>query len=166
MATDAYTRILTSIWSDNAFTALSRDAQWLYLAILTAPDRSLCGVADWRPKRIKARAATNTAEALEIIAEELEAAHFLVIDRDTEEALVRSWVRNDTVMKMPNMATAMVKAFQQVVSPRLRAVIVHELRRLHREHPELKGWNEAALDLLNRDALDVREDRPRLAIAG
>lgn len=165
MSSEAYTRILTSIWSDNAFTALSRDAQWLYLAILTAPDRTLCGVADWRVNRIKARAATNTAEALEIIAEELEEAHFLVIDRDTEEALVRSFVRKDTVMKMPNMATAMVRAFQQVASPRLRAVIVHELRRLHREHPELKGWNEAALELLGREALDVRE-RPPLALAG
>jgi hypothetical protein len=166
MSSEAYTRILTSIWSDNAFTALSRDAQWLYLAILTAPDRSLCGVADWRVNRLKARSATTTAADLEIIAEELEATYFLVIDRDTEEALVRSFVRKDTVMKMPNMATAMVKAFQQVVSPRLRAVIVHELRRLHREHPELKGWNEAALDLLNREALDVRDEHPRLAIAG
>lgn len=163
---DAYTRVLTSIWSDNEFTALSADAQWLYLAILTAPDRSLCGVADWRVNRLKKRAVGRTAEALEIIAEELEAAYFLVIDRDTEEALVRSFVRKDTVMKMPNMATAMVKAFQQVVSPRLRAVIVHELRRLHREQPALKGWNDAALELLNREALDVREERPRLAIAG
>jgi hypothetical protein len=166
MSSEAYTRILTSLWSDNDFAALSADAQWLYFVILTAPDRSLCGVADWRVNRLKKRAVGRTAEALEIIADELEAAHFLVIDRDTEEALVRSFVRKDTVMKMPNMATAMVKAFQKVASPRLRAVIVHELQRLHREHPELKGWNEGSLELLGREALDVRGGRPPLYLAG
>lgn len=156
--TDQHTRILTSIWSDDDFTALSFQAQWLYFAITSAPDRSLCGVADWRVNRIKARAQGLSPEVLGILADELTAAHFLVIDEDTEEVLVRSFVRTDTLMKMPNMATAMVKAFQQVVSPRLRAVIVHELQRLHREEPTLKGWNDAALALLNRPSLDVKDE--------
>lgn len=166
MADDAYTRILTSLWSDDDFTALSWQAQWLYVAVLTGPGRTLCGVADWRPKRLKARAVGLTEDGLDAVAEELEEAYFLVIDRDTEEVLVRSYVRNDSLMKMPNMATAMVKAFHTVTSKTLRAVIVHELQRRHREEPDLKGWNEAVMDLLNRPSLDVRAGVTRLAVAG
>ncbi len=165
MSDDAYTRILQSIWSDDDFTALSWQAQWLYIAVLTGPGRTLCGVADWRPKRLKARAVGLTEDGLEAVADELEAEHFLVIDRDTEEVLVRSYVRNDSLMKMPNMATAMVKAFHTVTSKRLRAVIVHELLRRHREEPDLKGWNEAVMAIMDRPSLDVRSES-RLAVAG
>jgi hypothetical protein len=162
--TERHTRIFESLWTDDDFTALSWQAQWLWQMVMTAPGRSLCGVLDWRPKRLAARAANMTADMIEAVAPELEETHFLVIDRDTEEALIRSVVRRDGAMKVPNMAVATVRSMMEVYSPRLRAVVVHELQRLHREEPDLQSWKHPEVwAALNRPALDVRTESAPLA---
>jgi hypothetical protein len=70
----------------------------------------------------------------------LEAANYLVIDRDTSELLVRSFIRHDELLKQPNMATAMGKAFYLIESLTVRSAVLHELRRLYAEEPEASGW--------------------------
>jgi hypothetical protein len=162
---ERHTRIFESLWTDDDFTSLSWQAQWLWQLAMTAPGRTLCGAFDWRPKRLAARAVGMTADMIEAVAPELEAAHFLVIDRDTEEALVRSVVRRDGAMRSPNMAVAVVRAMAEVASPRLRAVLTHELQRMHREEPDLQAWGKPEVwAALNRPALDVRTETAPLAI--
>jgi hypothetical protein len=147
--------IRLDMWGDDDWRRLSVPAQHLYMLLLTSPTLSFCGVADWRPTRI-ARLAGNWAVTDVLKAsDELRAGLFLVVDDETEEVLIRSFVRHDGVMKMPNMATAMATSHAAIASPLLRGVVVHELRRLHEKEPELAGWkSKRALAVLDRDAIN------------
>ena len=86
-------------------------------------------------------------------AEELARNLYIVVDEETEEVLIRSFVRHDGLMKQPNMAVAMVKAARSIASRNIRAVLVHELLRLREDHPDLKGW-AAAEELLSGRSTD------------
>lgn len=147
--------IKLAIWSGPDFRALTVPAQHLYMVLLTSPSLSYCGVADWRPKRLAALANGWTSEHVEAAAAELAKALFIVIDSDTEEVLIRSFVRNDGLMDRTRMATAMAKAHDQVTSLSLRGVVVHELQRLREDQPKLAGWDsERAVELLATASVD------------
>lgn len=155
MARD-HARIRLDIWADDDFGSLTSSAQWLYLHLLSSPTLTFAGVADWRPARIAGRTAELTAADVEFFAAELERDHYVLIDRRTEEALIRSWVKHDGLMRSPNMAKALVKAYGTTASQTLRAVIVGQLVKLHGERPTLKGWGNVET-LLGRDALTPAE---------
>lgn len=147
--------IKLDIWADDDFRALPRDAQHLYFVLLTSSTLSYCGVGDWRPKRLAALAAGWTAGDVESAARVLAGRRYIVVDEDTEEVLIRSFVRNDGLMSRELMATAMAKAWSSVSSAVLRGVIVHELIRLHEEFPKLGGWqSDRAVDLLGKASVD------------
>lgn len=135
-----YARVRLSIWADSDFRHLSDPAQALYFRLITSPTMNLAGVADWRPKRIAALTSGMTAKAVEGAARELTAGGYIVIDEDTEEVLVRSFIRHDGLIKTPNIAAAMCKDYAGTASETIRGVIVHELHRLHDDEPEMKGW--------------------------
>lgn len=137
-------RIKTSVWRDQDWRDLSANAQWLYLAIVTQEGLSRCGVLDWRPGRIAALGKGMTAAKVERAARELEAARFLLVDRQTEEALARSFVRHDGVLDRVNMGKAVGRALAKVYSQPLRTAILAELARAYVENPGLAGWNGIA----------------------
>ena len=58
---------------------------------------------------------------------ELEAARFIVCDRETQEVLVRSYVRNDLGWRSSKTMKAVKAAVGRILSPRLRGVISAEL---------------------------------------
>lgn len=147
------------IWTDDDWRALSMRAQWLYLLLLTHGSLTYAGVADWREGRLAALAVGVTRADVEAAGAELEERHFIVTDAETEEVLIRSFLRHDGVMVRPNVAVAMAKSFAAVGSDRLRAVIVHELKRLRDEHPEWPAWEKpTVMQLLSRRSLDVRAE--------
>src|SRR5690606_35065311 len=55
---------------------------------------------------------------------------FIVVDYDTEELLIRSFIRNDGVWKQPKVLAIALEEAEQVASPRLRRAIAVELKRL------------------------------------
>lgn len=89
--------IKLAIWSDDDWRDLSPLARYLYLTLLTSPTLNHCGVADWRPARIASLNGMTAAE-VEDTGAELVDALYLVIDEDSEEVLIRSFIRNDHVM--------------------------------------------------------------------
>ena len=132
----------TSIWGDE-FRALPMAAQHLYIAMWTSAGLSYAGVADWRPARIaKVSADLTPAKVIEagLI---LHHGLYIVVDEETEEVLIRTFIRNDGLMDQPNVAAAMVSDYAKVASPAIRGVVVHELQRLFEEAPDLKGWRDA-----------------------
>ena len=146
--------IKLSIWQDDDWRDLSPLARYLYFTLLTSATLSHCGVADWRPARI---AALNgmTADEVEHFGAELIEALYLVIDEGSEEVLIRSFIRNDGLMKQPKMAVAMASAHGSVASQGIRGVIVHELTRLREDYPNLSGWgSEKASELLRLRSVD------------
>lgn len=139
-----HARIYVDIWSDDDWRALPSLGQWLYFQLYSSPSLSLCGVADWRPARIAGMSADLTADDVEYAAGWLEEGEFVIIDRNTEEALIRSWVKHDGLMRSPNMVKAFVKAHASVGSQVLRGVVVSQLATLREKQPDLAGWKHAA----------------------
>lgn len=157
MAND-YARVMRSIWADDDFRDLAYPSQWLYFHLLTSPALNYAGVTDWRPARIAALTRDLTPDGIEAASVELEGNAYTVVDRDSEEVLIRSFIRHDGLMGSPNMAAAMAKAHAAIASKALRGVIVHELKRLHDDEPDLRGWGRPEVKLiLRRVALDPRE---------
>ena len=139
-----FAHVKVSIWADDDYRALSMPAQWLYHYYMTSPDLNLAGRGDWRPKRIAPLSTATTVDLIEAAAQELEDNRFMFFDEDTEEALVRSFVRNDGLLKQPKMGVAVNKALGAIASPKLRHILLEELLRLRADQPELKGWDALA----------------------
>ena len=148
-----YARVKLAIWADPDFRKLTDAGQALYFRLLSSPTMSLCGVADWRPRRLAALTADVNEGHVRTAAQELIDAGYVVVDEETEEVLVRSFVRHDGLIKTPNIASAMVKDYAGTASEILRGVIVHELHRLHLDNPEMKGWATAS-QLLSHAQID------------
>ncbi len=126
-------RIFTSIWKDSAFRALDPDAQRMYLFLLSQADLSYCGVISLREKRW-ARASEglttdDVTAALKALSEGF-VEPFLVVDEDTEEVLIRSFIRNDGLWKQPNLIKAAREAAGLVESPAILAALVEDLHRI------------------------------------
>lgn len=151
-----HARVKLSIWEDDEFRALSPAAQHLYFVLLTSMKLDYCGVTDWRPGRIAKLAGGWSTEAVEIAAQELADQLYLIIDTGSEEVLIRSFIRNDELLDSPNMAVAVRKAHGAIASGALRAIVVHELNRLRKDKPDLKGWPNVS-ELLDRPSLNPSE---------
>ena len=156
------------IWGDQDWRNLSLGAQWLYEYLLTSPKLLYVGVADWRPGRIARMASGVTAGDVERFGEELAAARFVVIDVESDEIQLRSFLRHDGILQNPNMWKSIGLDFTAVSSPKLMASIALEVRRLRNENPEgfktakgAKGQlvNPWATDYL-RTLLDTPYDTP------
>lgn len=149
-----FAKIKPSIWQDDDFRALPPTAQHLYFVVLTDPDLSYCGVADWRPKRIAPKASGWTVDDISAAGAILTDARLLVIDESTEEVLVRSFLRHDGVMAHNKLCVSAMNAFSAVASNTLRGVIVHELNRLKLEFPEWPAWGrQKVIEVLKRNSL-------------
>ena len=144
-----HARMRLDIWADEDWTDLTSSGQWLYERLLTHSGLSYCGVVEWRPKRIAQSARDLKALDVEMFAVELEDRNFLVIDRDTEECLVRSFVKHDGLMDKWNLAAAVARTFTAVSSKALRGAIVHELKAL-REVGRDRGYKVTTTSPLYR----------------
>lgn len=150
-----YAQLNISIWNDDDFRALTPAAQHLYFLLLSHPTLSYCGVGDWRPSRI-ARMATNwTAADVEHAGAELVDRLFIVVDEETEEFLVRTFVKNDPLMRQRNLGVSMARAYSLVASDGIRGVIVNELRKLEATDGEVKGFgSDEVRSVLDKTSID------------
>ena len=152
-----HARINLAIWNDDDFLDLPPLAQHLYLVLWTHPDLSYAGVVDWRPARLAQRSHGWTTEDVILAGKCLEARLFTVIDEETEECLIRSWVRWDGLLKQPIMAVSFAIARAAVSSRDIRGVIVYEARKLHKIEPKLPGWAKPQVqELLSKEPIDPR----------
>jgi hypothetical protein len=123
-------RILTSIWDDADFTSLGEEEQRLYFFLLSQTNLNHAGLLPVTLLRWSRKAKGLTPALLSDRLGVLEGARFVVVDPETEELLIRSYVRNDGVWKQPNVMAAMVSASQEIESPTLRRVLLAEMDRL------------------------------------
>lgn len=126
----SHARIDVAIWADEDWLALSSLAKLLYVQLLSQPKLTYAGTLDLAAKRWARAHPDHTVTEIRAALSELDAARMLVVDHDTEEVLVRTFIRNDGVYKQPRvLASGLVKAFE-LESPILRAALAAELRRL------------------------------------
>jgi hypothetical protein len=150
-----HARIHLDIWGDDDWLDLPADAQCLYMTIYTSPGRTLCGAHEWNAGKIGQRAADWTKERIEAAAEVLSERLFLIVDADTNECLLRSWIKHDGLWRTPNMAVSVANARANVASRTLRGVIVFELLKLRDAEPESSSWDRAAVQsMLKQKAID------------
>ena len=125
-------RIFTSIWRDEHFLALPPSAQRLYMFLLSQDDLAYSGVMPLRERRWASKAAGLTMADIEQDLKALETAgrEFVVTDPDTGELLIRSMMRRDSAWKQPNLLKQAREQADQIESPKIRAVLAAELRRL------------------------------------
>lgn len=137
---ERHARFLCRMWDDEDWKALSPRAQWFYLLLVSQASINRAGVIALTSKRwMRLASGPAVEQQITLAMDELESTRFLVVDRDTEEVLVRSYMRGDGVEKQPNVLKAACRQATEVLSPRLRTALEVELRRL-----ETPANNDAA----------------------
>src|SRR3954447_17422854 len=92
-----YAAVWRSIWLDPDFRALTVAEQHAYLMLISHPDRNAAGVLSLTPRKWTKLAADLTAAGLKGALAELDDAAFIVMDEETEEVLVRAFIRRAKV---------------------------------------------------------------------
>ena len=155
-----YALIHRAILDDPSWRCLTRSQQNLYLLLLLKLSTNLCGIVDWRPKKLAVNASDMTVETIEADAVVLEKKLYIVRDEDTDEVLIRSFLRTDAPLKSSKTAIAVRSSYTDTASSKLRGVIVFELQRLYREQRDWQGWDQV------RDLLDLPSIDPRRIVSG
>lgn len=137
-----------AIWRNKDFRALRRTAQCAYFQLLSQKDLDCAGILilniDVLVKGCDEMTVNYFWDDLKI----LEESRFIVIDTDTDQVLVRSYIRLVSA-RSPNMWKAAKRLAGEVDSPRIRTVLAGELRRLGRsDADELAGELTAGLEPL------------------
>lgn len=129
----SYAPIYTSIWHDPQFVALSSRAQRAYFLALSQPEINYCGVVSYTTRRWARLSGDTKPRDVERAVAELEAAGFVLLDPDTEELWVRSFVKHNGVLKQPQLRTAMRREYADIHSSRIQALFLTSLPEKERE---------------------------------
>jgi len=151
-----YAQIQVSIWSDEDFKALDDIYQHMYFVLLSQPRMNLCGVLDFIPARLARVSDSLSADDVMHRVKWLDAKRYVVVDEDTSELLIRSFVRNDGMIRNPKVSVGMATDFAEVMSQKLRDAITTELIRCRRDDPAANGWTaiERANPVLYRNVIE------------
>lgn len=115
-----HARLLVSIWNDPHFMQLAGAEQRLYLLLLSQPDVSLCGALSLRPKRWARCCPEDTTESVRASLSRLVDEGYVLVDEEVDEVWLRTFVKYDGLLKVPNMVKAMWNAFDQLLSEPIR----------------------------------------------
>jgi len=149
MARD-HARVLVSIWGDDDWRALPAQAQRVYILALSQPGLSYAGVVPYLPGRWSKLSSDTSPASIKRSLNILEERDFVVIDTDTEELFIRTFVKNDNVLRFPNVAVSMARAYRQIASTAIRKSFIAELRDLANkpETKDLAGWTHVEVAAL------------------
>ncbi|MEV8610212.1 hypothetical protein AB0383_20185 [Amycolatopsis sp. NPDC051373] len=125
-----HARIMLAIWSDEHFCERSKGAQWMYFVLLSQRGLNHAGVLPMTLSRWSRCARNTTVDDVKAYLRELSDNDYLVIDAETEEVLIRSFIRNDGVSKQPNVLKAAFRHAGEVQSRKIREVLADELRKV------------------------------------
>lgn len=130
-----HARILCSIWRpDSAFRKRTVAAQQLYFVILSQRELNNAGAIPLMVSKWSRCAEDSTTAHVEKYLAELIEHRYVLVDWDTEELLVRSFMRNDGILKHPYTRRSALRSVEQIESVALRREAAAELIRIG--HPE------------------------------
>lgn len=125
-----YGKLYKRAWGDRDFKALTAHEQLQYLKLISQPDVSMAGILTHAAMRWAGQTADLGAEDIERALEGLERKRFVAYDRDTQELLIRSYIRNDGGWKSPLTMKGIRAAVERVLSVKLRRIISSELTKI------------------------------------
>ena len=161
----SHATIYGTAWGmDSQFRELPSDVQLLYIALLAQPDLNLCGVMPYLPQRWQRFAPDFDTDKVETLTASLEMSGYVVVDVDTVELWIRSFMFHDRVLAQPQIAMAAAQAFDAVQSAKLRHLIVQSLPpELRQTWPEcLKGVTRTQAKVL-LDGCDAATWKPSVS---
>ncbi|MFJ1461800.1 hypothetical protein [Nocardia sp. N2S4-5] len=123
-------RVLCKIWQDKDFRALPRTAQALYIQLLSQPNVNNAGVLPLMLSKWGKGCDDLTREELTRDLAVLVDASFIIVDTDSEEVLIRSFIRNDGGMAHKYIFKNALKMAEAVESGLIRRALAVELRRI------------------------------------
>jgi hypothetical protein len=121
--TSSYVKLIRTIWQDADFLRLPLSSQRLYMLLISQADITHVGILPLMPTRWARLAPDTTAESVRDDLDALAVDNFVVVDNDTEEVLVRTYLVHDEAFKIPNGKKALVAAYGRVLSRHLQTVI-------------------------------------------
>lgn len=122
-----------SLWrQDRQFRSLPRLAQCTYLQLLSQKDLDCAGVLTLHVELLAKGCGELTVDDLMSDLKVLEENRFIFVDIDTDELLIRSYLRLASA-KSPNAYKSALRVARMVHSPKIRAELAKELRRLGRK---------------------------------
>ncbi len=125
-----YANVLTAIWRDADFRALPGSAQRTYMMLFSQPDITAVGLLPMTVGRWANYAIDTKPDDLRDDFEVLEHARFIVVDTDTEELLVRTFVVWDGGANNPKRQPVIQAAAEMIASTRIREALGGVLDRL------------------------------------
>lgn len=117
-------RVKVEIWRDRDWRALSLPAQWTYMMLISQPTINNCGVIPFVPRRWMSYTATD--DDIGAALDELVTAAYIVVDDDTQEVLVRTFIHHDRIERQPNLVKAARTEYDRIESDRLRHVLADQ----------------------------------------
>jgi len=149
-----YGRFTTSIWRDEDFTSLTSTQQAVYFLLCTQPDVSAAGTLNLTLRRWAAMSADSSPDELRRVLGELEncpGVH-LIVDDDTEEVLIRKFVKWDGGIRNEKRRPVIMDAAEGVSSTRIRHALALEIEHL--------GYVEMAAELWKTSPEGAPSDNP------
>lgn len=123
-----YAKLWLSAWAATSdFPVLTADAQWLYWTLIGHPKLSPAGVLPLQTRQWAKRARGMTTKRVTAAYDELVDARYLLADDDTEEVLIRTFIRHDKGYRTPNIRKSIATSIERIESHRLRVTATHEL---------------------------------------
>lgn len=123
-------RILVTIWNDPQFRALTGNAQRLYMLLISQKNMDHAGLIPLQINKWSRCSDHTTVEEIESGLRELALSHFAYFDEVTEEALVRTLIRNDGVLKQKNIFKNAMRCARAIESQYLRDAMALEIRKI------------------------------------
>lgn len=133
----AYVRVVRSIWTDPEWLDLTSTEKLVYLQLISQPNVSKCGVLPFVPRRWAHMHPDLSADDLIGALSALEAKRYVVVDRDTEEILIRTYLRYDEAWKQTNGTRGIQIEAQEIMSKRLLDAVIEEY-----EQASGNPWNK------------------------
>lgn len=120
--------IQESIWRNDHWRKLSRSSQALYLQLLSQKELDCAGILPLQPNKWAKGCDEITVDDVWRDLNELQEQRYVFIDTETDEAFIRTYMRNSNVIKVPNMRRAASRAAKLVGSEFIRPLLAAELR--------------------------------------
>jgi hypothetical protein len=125
--------IQESIWRDEHWRQLSRSSQALYMQLLSQKELDCAGILPLQPNKWAKGCAELTVDQVWSDLNELQENLFVFFDAETDEAFVRTYIRNSNVIKVPNMMKSALRAALLVGSDIIKPLLADELRATGRD---------------------------------
>lgn len=125
-----YGKLYKSAWGDRDFKALAEGEQALYQKLISQSDTSLAGALTYAPVRWAGQTAGMTVADIESRMAGLVEKRYAMVDLETQEVLIRSYIRNDSGWRSPRTMLGVAGAVRRILSPLLRAAVSVELQRI------------------------------------